>query len=107
MQNNELQGELDKVYEADEKLLHCQAVDILFDLFDDLHLEGRFEESDALLESVDVDRLSTTLLVGVLSITHTARYHLPNRSKVVRKIEDRLTLLAPDRVESLIKNLRD
>jgi len=82
------------------------AMDTLFDVFDDLHCARKFEQSNALLETVEVDRLNTTLLVGVLSITYQARSHLPSRTAVVQKIEERLTLLAPDRVVSLVKGLR-
>lgn len=79
---------VDEVSEIEENDGIDAAIDKLFDLFDDLHYAGRFEESDAKLHEGGLDRLTDKLLVGALTITHPAREHLPSRPTLVRRIEE-------------------
>lgn len=82
------------------------ALDVLFDKVDDLLLAGSFEECNRLLPLIDVGRLDTHLLVSVLSITKAASGLLPARQQLVRRVEERLAVIAPERVERLLGGLR-
>lgn len=82
------------------------AIDILFDHVNDLLFEDQFTKCNDLLHAVDLKRLDTNLLVALLSITAPARDVLSDREWLVKRIEDRLLELAPDRVEKLMSGLR-
>lgn len=82
-----------------------KAIDLLFGKVDSLLCAGSFEEIDALLRTIEVDCLDTTLLVGVLSITVSAKNHLRDRAALAKRIEQRLKLLAPDRIDRLLTGL--
>ncbi len=79
------------------------AIDRLFDLFDDLHFAGRFEESDSKLYAGGLDRLNDKLLVGLLTITVPARDHLPSRPALVQRVEE--LLLARGRSKKELQRL--
>jgi len=82
-----------------------QSIDVLYDRVDDLLLAGDFGTVDNLLGIIDLDRLDSYLLIGMLSITLAAASKLPSRPEFVEKVRGRLTLLAPDRVGRLLKGL--
>jgi len=83
-----------------------RAIDILFKHIDTMFLDGEFEGCNEILPKIDLERLDTNLLVGLLSITVAAKDKLPSRPELVRRIEERLTILAPDRVRRLVSDLR-
>lgn len=70
----------------DEKLDH------IFDYLDDLFLDGKFEEANNHLRSVDIANTPIVLLIGYLTITFCAKDKLPYRGtmflKTKWKIED-------------------
>jgi hypothetical protein len=83
-----------------------RALDLLFDRVDDLLFAERLDECDALLVDLDLERLDPALLVGVLSITFQARRVLLCRAGLVDRVEARLLVLVPDRIDALLKGLR-
>ena len=93
------------IYKLVEGGMVESASDMLFDLFDDLHLEKRFEESNDLMTRIDLNKLDTNLVVGLLCITHPAKAFLPDRDKIVYLAEARLKILALDRVKKLMHGL--
>lgn len=82
------------------------AIDILFEALDELLLAERYENCDAILQALDVDRMSATLLVGCISFTQLAARHLPSYPAFFAAVESRLRVLAPDRVDRLLWGLR-
>jgi hypothetical protein len=83
-----------------------EATDVLFDCVDDMLIEGCFAKCDAWIQRIDLKKLDTNLLVGLLSITYVARHHLESRAELVLRVEKRLIELAPDRAESLMRGRR-
>ncbi len=83
-----------------------EAADILFDRIDDLLVDGQFGRCDELLRAIDLKRLDTHLIVALLSITRAAARHLPYRTRLFERAQERLSILAPDRVERLLAGLR-
>ena len=81
------------------------ALDIILDHFDDLHSDGKFSESDAVLAAIDVNRLDSYLIVGILGITRFAAKHLPSRPDFVAKARAKLHAERPDDVDSLMSGL--
>lgn len=85
---------------------HDDAIDVLFSTVNRMFVKGEFAKCDEALRAIDVARLDTNLLVGVLTSTLCAAEHLPSRNDVIHRVENRLRQLAPDRVERLLANLR-
>ena len=82
------------------------AIDLLFDHIDEMFLEGRFEECNDLLPKIDLEKMDTYLLVGLLSITFAAKNKLSYHPEFESKIEERLKVLAPDRAHRLIRGFK-
>lgn len=82
------------------------AIDILFEHIDDMLLAGDFIDCDAALRAIDLKRFDTNLLIALLSITLSAADKLPERSRLVTKIENRLAQSAPERAKRLLSGLR-
>ena len=83
-----------------------RAVDIVFDQIDDLLIAENFGRCNELLLTVDPQRLDTHLMVSVLSITKSAACRLPNRAILFHRVEERLRVVAPDRIVRLLDGLR-
>lgn len=83
------------------------AIDVIFDHFDDLHRDGKFTESDAALAPIDVSRLGEDLLVAVLGITRLAVKHLPSRPAFVAKARAKLHAERPGDVDSIMRGLEE
>lgn len=98
---------LDDLYELVDDGAVNEAIDKVFGHIDDLFLEGRFEEAGRLLLKADVHRLDTNLLVGLLCVAYPAQANgdLPSKcwGQLADKIRRRLEVLAPDRVERLMR----
>ena len=58
---------------ADEKL------DSIFDVFDDLMLEDRFDDLNVILSLMDATNMPIALAVGILTVTAAGRSKLPDR----------------------------
>lgn len=99
-------GWVPELYAAAERGHLDAAVDILFDRVSELMTEGRFEEVQSTLLSLDLTKFEINVLVGVLTSTARAADQLPMRSKLVRAVEARLRQIAPERADALIATLR-
>lgn len=99
-------GWLDRVYSLVASGETDDAVDLIFDFVDDRLLEGDAARVDDLLVTTDVKRLDTTLMLAVLSITKPASDQLCNRAAFLRRVEARLRLEEPERMERLLSGLR-
>lgn len=84
----------------------AEALDVMFRHINTLLCEDQFSKCNDLLRAIDLQRLDTHLMIGLLSITLAASSILPFRSQLVSNIESRLRKLAPDRVERLLNGLR-
>ncbi|KAA1258188.1 hypothetical protein LF1_07040 [Rubripirellula obstinata] len=78
--------------ELDQEETINEALDLAFDRIDDAFLEGRFEWVDQFLKNADVESMSISLLVGILTVTAAAESKLPHRNEF------------RDRSESVIRN---
>lgn len=94
-----------EVYELVKTEQTDHAIDVLFAGVDDLLSNEWFFECDQIIGKIDLEQLDTHLLVGLLSITFTAKSVLPGRPDLVRRVEERLKILAPDRIEGLMRGL--
>ena len=83
----------------------ADALDVLFEAFDDAHREGRFDDSDEALRTLCVDRLSIGLMIGALTVTNAARGRLSHRPFLVKRIRACLTVRCPERVDRLLSGL--
>lgn len=83
-------------------------LDYMFDRYDDLFLDGKFDEANELLGKVCVKDTPTVLLVGYLSITFAAKDKLPNRAKLYADIETELYTRDADKnsVPELLSRLK-
>jgi hypothetical protein len=97
---------LDDVYLLVARGQIDDAVDVLFSNLDEMLLVGHFSRCNALLRVVDLKKLDTNLLVGLLSITLSAKALLPERADVVGRVEARLNELDPSRTARLLDGLR-
>lgn len=77
-------------------------MDELFGRLDDLFLDGDFAAADSLLQIVDLERLDTNLLVGLLCICSPAKRNLPHYDELLLRVRSRLSLTEPDRVDRLM-----
>ena len=82
------------------------ALDAVLKTFDDLFLAGKFDEANSFLMEIDVNRLSVSLMVGILTATLPAKTQLPSRPTFVATIEAALRQIEPQRVERLLIGLR-
>lgn len=98
--------ELENIYSLVEGKKDDLAIDVLFNLVDDLLWAKKFDEVNDLIQQVEIDRLSNNLLVGLLSITSTVKDKLSERAFLVDRIETRFKATDSDRVEGLIRGLR-
>lgn len=82
------------------------AADMVFDEIDTLLSSREFLKCDKILQVIDVDRLNTSILISFLSATLPAKNILSNRPGLVQRIEKRLSIAEPFRVNNLLKTLR-
>jgi hypothetical protein len=66
---------------------------------------GRFSEALGTVRSIDLQRLDTTLTVGVLTCLFPAREKFGDWGSLYRKVRERLQEIAPLRVASLLSGL--
>ena len=63
------------------------ALDLIYDNVDSLLSNGKYEELDLMLKSVDADLLPTDILLGLLTATLPAKTKLPSRSNFFQLTE--------------------
>jgi hypothetical protein len=95
----------DQLYALVEGEYIDAAIDLLFEVVDDWFLARQFEQCDRFLADLDITRLDTNLLVGVLSITYAAKDKLQERAALVPQVRARLEQLAPGRADRLMEGL--
>lgn len=80
-----------------------RAADLLLGWIDDLCLEGKFDEANAVLLGLDLERLDSYLTVGMLSNAYACG--LTCFDDLYPKVRAKLTALVPDRVDMILKGL--
>lgn len=68
------------------------ALDFLFENIDELLRENRNKEIDALLRRQNVEKLSTDILLGLLTATAPARTRLSARSEFYSRVKHELSV---------------
>lgn len=84
---------LDKVYLLSRLDKVDSATDLIFDYIDWLLRAGEFNTCNELLLRVDVEKLTTTLMLSFLTITAAAKSKLGARSDMYQRVESRMTRL--------------
>ena len=82
------------------------AINLLFDKIDDLLCAGEFATVDQIIQVIDLTRLDSNLLVGLLSITYAASDKLKKRDWLVSEIEKQLYRIVPERAHRLVERRR-
>ncbi|MBI5533163.1 MAG: hypothetical protein HY898_10630 [Deltaproteobacteria bacterium] len=54
-----------------------KALTVVYDYMDRLVLDGRFPQAATVLQIVDLTQLDSTCIVGFLTVTFSAREHIP------------------------------
>ena len=67
--NNKAKEILEKLYDMNDVNEIDEISDYLFESIDDLHLEGRFDIVDEIIENINLSKFNNYFLVGLLSIT--------------------------------------
>ncbi len=66
---------------------------------------GDFETINEIFDKVDVDKMTTSAVIALMTYTLCVIDKIPNRADFVIKARQRLIHLAPDRVDALMKGL--
>jgi len=98
---------LAQIYELVASNKTDDAMDLLYDVVDDLLSSDSFSLCDRMLTNIELGRMNADLMIGALSITLPAKSSLPARTKFLERVEQELarTLLPGDVVE-LLRGLR-
>lgn len=64
-----------------------EALDLVYDVADEMLLAGEFNRLNTVLCRTEVDRLHSDILLGVLTITAAASSQLPDRPSFFAKVE--------------------
>lgn len=83
-----------------------EAVDMVYQRFDELLSAEQFEACDDLLRAVDLGRLNVVTMMAVVSITRVADAKLERRARVVDRVRDRIVALEPLRANALLAVVR-
>lgn len=102
--NNEIQW-INQIYSYLDHGDRDAVIDLLFDTFEKLYIKN-IEQLNNILQIIDLDRLDSYVLFALLCLTFEGKERLSYRSTLVQKIENRLKILVPDRVEKLMSGLR-
>lgn len=73
-----------------------KALDIIYNIVDNMLLSARFEEVDEFIQSVNVVETPTVIMVGILTITLCAWDALPSRATFFKAVEDELVRRGED-----------
>ena len=82
------------------------AIDEIFSAVNSHFMGGTFSACDEALSNLDLDRLDADILIALLSATLPGAVKLKERPRLLSRVESRLRLLAPDRIERLLAGLR-
>lgn len=97
---------LENLYQLCSSGNRSAAVDLVLYTFDDLLYARNVSMCNELLKRVDVDRLLTEVSLAFLMETFRARHALVERAGLYCRIHDKFQKSFPDRVVSLIGNLK-
>lgn len=95
----------DAVLECTDRHGLDAALDLLFDVVGEALRRKHFHLVDIFLQTLEVERLSLDLLIGVLTITHRAQASLPSRPRAVERIARHFEVVALNRSERLVQGL--
>lgn len=82
---------LERAYCLSAEGAEMPLLDFIYDTLDDLLLDERLSECDALIARVDETRLCAVGLIGLLTVSASASRLLPSRADLFGKVRDRLT----------------
>ena len=68
---------LELVYRLVRENQQRKALTVLYDYMDRLVFDGQFPQAATVLQIVDLTRLDSTCIVGFLTVTFSAREHIP------------------------------
>lgn len=77
---------LEELYSLSESGEIDDGLDYLYDTIDDLLLEEQYDTCDAYLKEIDIEQLDPDILVGLLTITYSARDQLRTRGEIFQRI---------------------
>ena len=84
-----------------------EALDLLFDLIDALLSAGQVGECNRILERIDVNALDVDTMIGLLSITLSAKERLVTRRDFLERVEAKLQLAhSAHELSELLNGLR-
>ncbi len=78
---------------------------VIYDKMDELLFAGRYRDANAVLQSVELDKLTTLHQVAFLTITSGYRHALPYRPTYYREVEARVRAELPDRADRILIGL--
>ena len=82
-----------------------EALDIMFEEFDEALISGQFEEVDIYLRDAIVSHYRVETLVGFLSITFVWKNSLKERACFYDRVKVRVEKSYPDRAEKILTGL--
>jgi len=98
---------LSKIYDLVTSNKIDDAMDLLYDVVDELLSAHSFPICERMLTNIDLGRLNADLLIGVLSITLPAKSVLPARAQLLQRVEEQLARsLPPTQIAELLHGLR-
>lgn len=99
---------IEKIYEAESNKSARRALDVMFSNVDELLREGKFDDVNDLIKDIDLSRLSTTSIVGLLGITLPAYDKLLYRATLANDAETEFRKRGESevRIKNLLKRLR-
>lgn len=98
---------LSKIYELVTSNRTDDAMDLLYDVVDELLSAHSFPICERMLTDIDLGRLNADLLIGALSITLPAKNALPARAQFLQRVEQHLARTLPAaQIAELLQGLR-
>jgi hypothetical protein len=82
-------------------------IDALYDKVDDMLRAGLFDDVDRLLASIDVERLTITMMLAHATITFAANDRLREYFPYVARVRVRLMQVDPERTDDLLRGLEE
>lgn len=87
---------LEELYRLSESGQIDPGLDYLYKTIDDLLLDEQYATCDAYLQDMDLERLDSDILVGLLTITFSARHDLLKRSNILEAIREMFRSIMPE-----------
>lgn len=96
---------LTEFYKLSENKSYDQALDLLFIKVDDAMYADDWLGIDSMLQKIDINRLETNLLVGILTATLPGKSRLAERADFYQRARSKMMELAADRIVGLTSGL--